>query len=186
LPPIDPNDPEEEVRPDKDVLPTLLAYKNGELQKTWIRVDWEVGEGGVEALLRRFVLLDSQLSTLLTIVMGSCQETRDLGEADQTKRTTERRGIDAARTVRYIVDDDTSRCTSLYVERLTVRVPNASSLPDLMQSGSYRITDSLCRTLLREAEHVVPESSALQPLDFKGVGGGGNLITLRHAHWPST
>jgi hypothetical protein len=40
-------------KPDPDVLPTLLAYKDGELEKTWIRVDWDVGEDGVEGLLRR-------------------------------------------------------------------------------------------------------------------------------------
>lgn len=42
-------------RPDPDVLPTMLAYKDGELEKTWVRVDWEVGEEGVEGLLRRSV-----------------------------------------------------------------------------------------------------------------------------------
>jgi len=39
--------------PDPDVLPTLLAYKDGELEKTWIRVDWEIGEEGLEGLLRK-------------------------------------------------------------------------------------------------------------------------------------
>jgi len=38
---------------DLDVLPTILAYKDGELEKTWIRIDWEVGEDGVEGLLRK-------------------------------------------------------------------------------------------------------------------------------------
>lgn len=42
-------------RPDPDVLPTLLAYKDGELERTWVRVDWEVGEDGVEGLLRKCV-----------------------------------------------------------------------------------------------------------------------------------
>lgn len=37
---------------DTDVLPTLLAYRDGELVHTWIRVDWCATEG-VEALLRR-------------------------------------------------------------------------------------------------------------------------------------
>lgn len=45
--------PSPKGRPDPDVLPTILAYKNGELEKTWIRADWEVDEGGVEGLLRR-------------------------------------------------------------------------------------------------------------------------------------
>lgn len=42
-------------KPDPDVLPTLLAYRDGELEKTWVRVDWEVGQEGVEGLLRRWV-----------------------------------------------------------------------------------------------------------------------------------
>ncbi|RXK41992.1 hypothetical protein M231_00713 [Tremella mesenterica] len=61
LPHLQP-DPEDEYsdeederkgKPDPDVLPTLLAYRNGELEKTWIRVDWDVGEEGVEGLLRK-------------------------------------------------------------------------------------------------------------------------------------
>lgn len=44
---------EPEGRPDPDVLPTILAYKDGELEKTWIRADWDVWEDGVEGLLRR-------------------------------------------------------------------------------------------------------------------------------------
>lgn len=40
-------------RPDPDVLPALLAYKDGELERTWVRVDWEVGEEGIEGLLKR-------------------------------------------------------------------------------------------------------------------------------------
>lgn len=55
LPPNDPDDMDEKPRADEDVLPTLLAYKNGELVKTWIRVDWEVKEDGVEGLLKRYV-----------------------------------------------------------------------------------------------------------------------------------
>ena len=44
---------QENRKADPDVLPTLLAYRDGELEKTWIRVDWETGEEGVEGLLRR-------------------------------------------------------------------------------------------------------------------------------------
>ncbi|WVQ73203.1 hypothetical protein IAR50_002769 [Cryptococcus sp. DSM 104548] len=49
-------------KPDLDVLPTLLAYKDGELEKTWIRVDWEVGQDGVAGLLRREGVLPSIVS----------------------------------------------------------------------------------------------------------------------------
>jgi len=48
---------EEEVEADPDVLPTMLVYKNGELERNWIRVDWEIGEGDLEGLLRRSVVL---------------------------------------------------------------------------------------------------------------------------------
>ena len=48
-----PNRPADDPKADPDVLPTLLAYRHGELEKTWIRVDWEVGEDGVEGLLRK-------------------------------------------------------------------------------------------------------------------------------------
>ncbi|KAJ9111308.1 hypothetical protein QFC20_002599 [Naganishia adeliensis] len=48
----EPADEEEETRrADTDVLPTLLAYRDGELVHTWIRVDWCAPEG-VEAMLR--------------------------------------------------------------------------------------------------------------------------------------
>lgn len=43
---------EEEPRADTDVLPTLLAYRDGELVHSWIRVDW-CAVDGVEVLLRR-------------------------------------------------------------------------------------------------------------------------------------
>jgi hypothetical protein len=46
---------EEEVEADPDVLPTILVYKDGELERNWIRVDWEIGEGDLEGLLRRLV-----------------------------------------------------------------------------------------------------------------------------------
>jgi len=49
-------------RPDPDVLPTLLAYKDGELARTWVRVDWEVKEDGVEGLLRREGILGQRLA----------------------------------------------------------------------------------------------------------------------------
>jgi len=44
---------EEEVEADPDVLPTMLVYKDGELERNWIRVDWEIGDGNLEELLRR-------------------------------------------------------------------------------------------------------------------------------------
>jgi hypothetical protein len=43
------------VEADPDVLPTMLVYKDGELERNWIRVDWEIGEGDLEGLLRRLV-----------------------------------------------------------------------------------------------------------------------------------
>lgn len=43
---------EDEREADPDVLPTILAYKDGELERKWIRVDWDIGQGSLEALLR--------------------------------------------------------------------------------------------------------------------------------------
>jgi hypothetical protein len=50
-------DEEEEAEADPDVLPTILAYKDGELERNWIRVDWEIGDGTLEDLLRRYVFI---------------------------------------------------------------------------------------------------------------------------------
>lgn len=49
----DDDEEEEEAEADPDVLPTILAYKDGELERNWIRVDWEIGDGTLEELLRR-------------------------------------------------------------------------------------------------------------------------------------
>lgn len=39
---------------DTDVLPTLLAYRDGDLVHSWVRVDWEAeAVGGLEDLLAR-------------------------------------------------------------------------------------------------------------------------------------
>jgi hypothetical protein len=42
---------------DLDMLPTMLVYRDGELVHNWVRVDWEVGQAGVEELLDRLVLV---------------------------------------------------------------------------------------------------------------------------------
>jgi len=44
---------DEDVEADPDVLPTMLVYKDGELERNWIRVDWEIGDVNLEELLRR-------------------------------------------------------------------------------------------------------------------------------------
>ncbi len=46
-------------RSDPDVLPTLLAYRDGELMKTFVRVDWEAGADGegLERLLIKWVVM---------------------------------------------------------------------------------------------------------------------------------
>ncbi|OCF33638.1 hypothetical protein I316_04712 [Kwoniella heveanensis BCC8398] len=56
------DDDEDDVpkgRPDPDVLPTMLVYKDGELEHNWVRVDWDVKEDGVEGLFRRVGILPS-------------------------------------------------------------------------------------------------------------------------------
>lgn len=70
---------EEEREADPDVLPTLLAYKDGELERKWIRVDWDIGQGDLEGLLRRYALSPhgfvscSQVDGAdLGLVKGSC------------------------------------------------------------------------------------------------------------------
>jgi hypothetical protein len=50
---------DEEVEADPDVLPTMLVYKDGELERNWIRVDWEIGTRSLEGLLRRCVSVSS-------------------------------------------------------------------------------------------------------------------------------
>ncbi|KAI0795049.1 hypothetical protein C8Q75DRAFT_730869 [Abortiporus biennis] len=44
---------------DTDVLPTMLAYRAGELVHTWVRVDWEATMGLEEFLRRHHILSDS-------------------------------------------------------------------------------------------------------------------------------
>lgn len=51
----DDDDGEAEAKADPDVLPTLLAYKDGQLERKWIRVDWDIGQGDLEGLLRGYV-----------------------------------------------------------------------------------------------------------------------------------
>ncbi len=42
---------DDEPEADLDMLPTMLVYQGGELLHTWIRVDWEAGQDGIENLL---------------------------------------------------------------------------------------------------------------------------------------
>ncbi|WVF68174.1 hypothetical protein IAT40_002939 [Kwoniella sp. CBS 6097] len=56
------DDDDEDVpkgKPDPDVLPTMLVYKDGELEHNWVRVDWDVKEDGIEGLFRRVGILPS-------------------------------------------------------------------------------------------------------------------------------
>jgi hypothetical protein len=48
---------DDEDRVDLDMLPTMLVYRDGELVHNWVRVDWEVGQAGVEDLLDRLVFI---------------------------------------------------------------------------------------------------------------------------------
>ena len=41
---------------DRDVLPTLLVYRDGDLVFNWVRVDWEAGRQGIEDLLIKLEL----------------------------------------------------------------------------------------------------------------------------------
>jgi hypothetical protein len=44
----------EEQEVDTDMLPTILVYEQGELLHTWVRVDWEAGQDGIENLLLKY------------------------------------------------------------------------------------------------------------------------------------
>jgi hypothetical protein len=33
------------------MLPTLLVYRAGQLEHTFVRVDWEAGDAGIQSLL---------------------------------------------------------------------------------------------------------------------------------------
>ncbi|KAK2466691.1 hypothetical protein APHAL10511_000949 [Amanita phalloides] len=48
---------EDEVGVDLDMLPTLLAYRDGELVHNWVRVDWEAGPLGLKDLFERHKIL---------------------------------------------------------------------------------------------------------------------------------
>jgi hypothetical protein len=43
------------VAVDTEMLPTVLVYRAGQLEHTFIRVDWEAGEGGIQNLLIKYV-----------------------------------------------------------------------------------------------------------------------------------
>ncbi|KAI1785320.1 hypothetical protein LXA43DRAFT_1038726 [Ganoderma leucocontextum] len=43
---------------DTDVLPTILVYRGGDLEHSWVRVDWEAKQG-IEELLKRHNILTS-------------------------------------------------------------------------------------------------------------------------------
>ncbi|KAF8342892.1 thioredoxin-like protein [Cantharellus anzutake] len=47
------------VEVDTELLPTLLVYRGGELEFTWVRVDLEAGPSGVGALLKRHGIVQS-------------------------------------------------------------------------------------------------------------------------------
>ncbi|KAF9812632.1 hypothetical protein IEO21_06103 [Rhodonia placenta] len=62
---LDSDDSEDENRGDEgweddivdtDVLPTMLVYRGGVLEHTWVRVDWEA-KSGIEELLTRYNIL---------------------------------------------------------------------------------------------------------------------------------
>lgn len=70
----DEEEEEEEGEADPDVLPTILAYRDGELEKNWIRVDLDIGDGTLEGLLRRSVGKYRVLNNPNAAEKGSCQK----------------------------------------------------------------------------------------------------------------
>jgi hypothetical protein len=49
----DPYEDEDDTETDLDMLPTMLVYRDGQLEYNWVRVDWEAGRNGIEEFLRR-------------------------------------------------------------------------------------------------------------------------------------
>ncbi|KAG9097146.1 hypothetical protein FS749_006972 [Ceratobasidium sp. UAMH 11750] len=47
------------IEVDTDMLPTLLVYRAGQLEHTFIRVDWEAGDGGMQNLLIKHGIISS-------------------------------------------------------------------------------------------------------------------------------
>lgn len=42
---------ESHIEVDTEMLPTLLVYRGGQLEHTFIRVDWEASDSGIQNLL---------------------------------------------------------------------------------------------------------------------------------------
>lgn len=63
------------IEVDTDMLPTLLAYRAGQLEHTFIRVDWEAGNGGIQNLLIKHGVIPSMSFKNLSTSFG-------LGESD--------------------------------------------------------------------------------------------------------
>ncbi|KDN44659.1 hypothetical protein RSAG8_05424, partial [Rhizoctonia solani AG-8 WAC10335] len=57
--PAESDDEYDSDRRDTDMLPTVLVYRAGQLEHTFIRVDWEAGEGGIPNLLIKHGVLPS-------------------------------------------------------------------------------------------------------------------------------
>ncbi|CAE7136917.1 unnamed protein product [Rhizoctonia solani] len=55
----DDSDAASQVEVDTDMLPTVLVYRAGQLEHTFIRVDWEAGSGGIQNLLIKHGVLPS-------------------------------------------------------------------------------------------------------------------------------
>ncbi|KAF4615235.1 hypothetical protein D9613_002638 [Agrocybe pediades] len=71
---------EEDV--DLDMLPTILVYRNGELVYTWVRVDWEAGEAGLEEFLDRHHILPQTSGPRDNLGLPSDDEDFDLMWSD--------------------------------------------------------------------------------------------------------
>jgi len=53
------DDPESHIEVDTEMLPTLLVYRGGQLEHTFIRVDWEAGDSGIQNLLIKHGVIGS-------------------------------------------------------------------------------------------------------------------------------
>lgn len=78
--PAESDDEDDEGNPsvevDTEMLPTVLVYRGGQLEHTFIRVDWEAGEAGIQNLLIKHGILPS-------MSFAKPDESFGLGDSDE-------------------------------------------------------------------------------------------------------
>lgn len=76
----DVSDDEDNV--DLDMLPTMLVYRDGDLEFNWVRVDWEAKDSGVEELLQKHKIISSQEISVFDNIPSDTDSDSDSFELD--------------------------------------------------------------------------------------------------------